>query len=318
MRIYAGFSVAMAFGLTGCASIPIGLPRPPSTDGISVPAITLALQCEMANAYSHVARSEQAKTNPALGRELDDYAAGVKLELKVREQNVLGSAAKLVVPIMPVKFDSLTVNLGPSLDDTAYRYTTLNFNVAMKDLKGKFLDKGGEPGARCTPESTGFEPAQGSLGLGDWIAESVLALNGKSEAADLDNMSYLLEFILIRDAQGGVAFASNRLQNLGVTADSKRTRDNTITVSIAKVPGPPKPQHIVVDNQIAIANQRDEAGNRPQPARPRYQTPFSLSPPAQNPSKTGLSLETKQRLEFLNNQQKFNSVISPNSQIIPY
>ena len=294
----------MFSALSGCA----GLPRLPSTDGISVDLITTKVQCEMAEAYTKATPSGQAV--------LDKYAAGVKLELKVREENILGATAKLVVPVVPVATSSLTFDGGSSLDDTSYRYTTINISASMKAIHDKFLDLNGRLVSKCDGE-TGFAPTSLSLGLNQWIVESILAISKPENAVALDDMSYLLEFILVREANGSISFANTRFMPANINGDAKRTRDNTLTVSFTRIPKPPEPQKIVIVGYPAApikppAEHQPLAtpNHIPKLARPTYRTTPQESP--------ALSPEVKQRLDYLNNQTKFNSVISPNSQIVPY
>src|SRR5690242_19598665 len=81
MRKISVIGVLLVLPVAACA----GLPRDPKQDGISVPMLVNVVQCELANGY------RDARFHDAI----DQFAAGVELNLKVTNQ---GTAA-LVVPV---------------------------------------------------------------------------------------------------------------------------------------------------------------------------------------------------------------------------
>jgi hypothetical protein len=130
--------------------------------------------------------------------------------------------------------------------------------------------------------------------LGEWLEESVRAL-GPKDAADIDSLIYLLEFTLIRAIDGGIQFKASRL-TAGAGASTSRTRDNTLTVALARRAGDPSPVHVVID-----------ADNRGRPAR--------AAPDGARRSRTPPVV--RQRLDQLIQTQRYNSILSPNIQIVP-
>jgi hypothetical protein len=144
------------------------VPLPPEADGISVENIVDAVQCELAGIYER-----------PHGIELRDWAARVTLNLKV-VNDAMAAPTLTVTPT--ISSGTLTVPIGPDLEDQSTRVTEIVFDVHMHDLEPN--SKNARKLPNC-PSYTGLPQAAYGLGVTDWLA-TVAAAAGRHELAALE------------------------------------------------------------------------------------------------------------------------------------
>ncbi len=260
-RAKPAIGVCSAILVCGCAS----LPERPSQDGISVAEIVTAVQCELANVYR---ASGHAKL-------FDEYTAGVELHLKVTNDLQGSASASWTVPISA---NTLTASVGPSFGDTSFRDASLKFNVPMGNLK-KDVRRDGTLNEKCQRGMTGLPQASTTLGLGDWLVDTANAVS-ENGVADMTSSGYLVDFIVVRGANGSIGFKTSRV-NAIASLTPKNTVENNLNVGMLHNPAP------------------------------------TALPAAAKASSRRVSPEIQRQLDDLLQRQRLNSIISPNSVILP-
>jgi hypothetical protein len=220
MRFYHIFPVLMA--VSGCAAIP----QNPNTHEISTRDIVQAVQCELAAGYV---------TDRLKFKTLDKFAAAVDLELKVTD-TILGESG--VNFTIPHTGNILKVHGGASYSDKSYRYQKIGFQVRFDELGAKYLtlnDPQNKQIEVCNRATTGFSAANKTLGLTQWLVEALEAVNANDDASSVVKLGYILEFTLIRKADGSIGIITSRVDSskLGLSLDNKK--EHVLNVAVAKI-----------------------------------------------------------------------------------
>lgn len=222
MRIAKGTAaVGLCLSLVACAS----LPNPPQRDGIEVERIVDAVQCELGAVWF-------TKYGPSLR----NWLARTTLTLKVTND---ASTASTLTVTPPVASSSLTVPIGPDLQDTSIRTAVITFDVHLRDLDPKVLKEKGLKLPSCPWPDTGLPQAQETLGLYDWLT-TVANSAGRNDHADLNAASYNIEFTVARGLHGGVKFKTGSFDIDAGEPYAKKTNYNQMIVALTDDPQPVK------------------------------------------------------------------------------
>ena len=209
--------------LTGCAA----LPTPQTSRGVNVTAIVDATKCELASVM----------LVPERANEMKGWSAKVALDLKVLYDNSGGPSGTLVVP-----YSAGTVEASAGLSATALsnRAGHLAYVVKLEDLIAL-------PYGFCSDRMTGFPFAVNELGLGDWLKVAVESVSRKDDLVSLNELTYLLEFIVEQSVTGDVRIRPTvgpTTGSAGIGGRASAKDSNTLLVSL--VPPAPKPGTTVV------------------------------------------------------------------------
>jgi hypothetical protein len=168
---------------------------------------------------------------------MENWLARTRLELKVTTDAAFAPTAT-ITPTLSAAGETLTVPLGPDLQDQAIRNAVISFDVHIRDLHPKKLRKQKGRMPDCDPESyTGLPNTEGTFGLADWLT-TVAKSAGRDDFASLHEATYDLEFIVLRGAHGGFTF-QNANVNANVSGGTiKRTNDNHMVVAFTYDPAP--------------------------------------------------------------------------------
>ena len=210
--------LAGTLALCGCAT----LPSTPTTRGLEISQVVDAIQCELASVYYRA---------PEISREMEQFTSKVELELRILNSTSATAEATVLVPISA---GMATVTPSGGFESSAGRISNLKFLVSMRALR-KHLCATND----LTVFPTTIAQAQSSLGLTDWLLASLTAIERKDQA-DLDTMSYAIEFIVSPKANGALGLELvNWTPKLAAGAGIKDTQ--TLNISFARNDGPPRP-----------------------------------------------------------------------------
>jgi hypothetical protein len=209
--------------LCGCAT----LPSTPTTRGLEISQVVDAIQCELASVYYRA---------PEISKEMEQFTSKVELELRILNSTSATAEAAVLVPITA---GTATITPSGSFESSAGRISNLKFLVSMKALRKH----------HCATDDLAVFPttiaqAQSNLGLTDWLLASLTAIERKDQA-DLDTMSYAIEFIVSPKANGALGLELvNWTPKLAAGAGIKDTQ--TLNISFARNDGPPRPTSVKI------------------------------------------------------------------------
>jgi hypothetical protein len=173
---------------------------------------------------------------PEISKEMEQFTSKVELELRILNSTSATAEAAVLVPITA---GTATITPSGSFESSAGRISNLKFLVSMKALRKH----------HCATDDLAVFPttiaqAQSNLGLTDWLLASLTAIERKDQA-DLDTMSYAIEFIVSPKANGALGLELvNWTPKLAAGAGIKDTQ--TLNISFARNDGPPRPTSVKI------------------------------------------------------------------------
>lgn len=212
MRIMASVVTSLLL-LSGCSSLPKGLPAVP----VNVGEVLTTLHCELASIYESASAARLFK----------GWTAGAQLNLKV--SNLASSTPGLTFKpnVSPSK---LTLPGSATFNNTGSQELQVRNQIAMADL-----DPATPTGVKTLERCPAISQSGKSLGLGNTLRQMAIASDtGGAGTISLDKTSMTIKFTVTRAVDGGLSFESTYV-NASVSASKvSNTLENTIVVAFER------------------------------------------------------------------------------------
>jgi hypothetical protein len=211
---YFGALPFLAALLAGCNSIP-----QPSHDGVEVQAIVNAIQCEI----------KEALDSPYGEATFRNKLARTRLELKViyEWQN---TTSLTINPL--ISGPAISVPVGTDIHDQSTRLAVLEFDTYINDLNSRHYTSAKYRTPVCGAYPSGMPPI-GGLGVGAWMATVAGATGEPNDPVALHEVTYKLEFLLIRAANGGLTVKDARVSLDLAKQTFSKSLENVLYVTFA-------------------------------------------------------------------------------------
>jgi hypothetical protein len=199
--------------LSGCSSIPKGLPAVP----VNVGEVLTTLHCELASVYD----------TPSASQLFNDWTAGAQLNLKVSDLATSTPGLTFKPKVLPAK---LTLPGSATLSDTGSQELQVRDVIVMANL-----DPATPTGRQTADHCAAISKSGKSLGLGSTLQQLAIAADtGGVGTISLDKTSMTIKFVVSRAVDGGLSFESTYV-NASVSASKlSKTLDNTIVLAFER------------------------------------------------------------------------------------